>query len=42
MAAGGIKMGAGKPMQVLQLGLPSILEHAVKNLMGFTPLSELP
>lgn len=35
-------MGAGKPVQVLQLHLPSILEHAVKNMMGFTPLFELP
>lgn len=35
-------MGAGKPVQVLQLGLLSISEHAVRNLMGLTPLFELP
>lgn len=35
-------MGAGKPVQVLQLGLPSVLENAVNNLMGFAPLFDLP
>lgn len=35
-------MGAEKPVQVPQLGVPSISEQAVKNLMGFTPLFEIP
>lgn len=44
-AAGEIKMGAVKPAQMLQVGLPftlSTLGHAVETPTGFTPLFELP
>lgn len=43
--AGEIKMGAMKPVQMLQAGLPSALSmlgHAVETLMRFAPLFELP
>lgn len=44
-AAGEIKMGAMKPVEMLQAGLPPALStpgHAVETPMGFAPLFELP